>query len=96
MLVRQYAYHAMLNSPTRDGDGPSRLSRRVFRQSLLQRVGSKEPGWYWATTGEALTITLPKCILLWAPSKMQLFLGEGHRTPLISLAGDRLAKRQSR
>src|SRR5580698_8190591 len=27
----------MLNSPNRDGDEPGRLSRRVFRQSLLQR-----------------------------------------------------------
>src|SRR5207302_1319338 len=66
------------------GDGPSRLTCRVFRQSLNSDFGSKEPG----GTGnepETFTVALPKRILLWAPRKMQLFLVAQHRMQLISL-----------
>src|SRR5450631_2045617 len=72
----------MLNSPNRDGGGPGHLSRRVFRQSLYSDLEVRKR----AALGynrKCFTVTLPKCILLWAPSKKQLNLGERHRKHLI-------------
>src|ERR1017187_2701302 len=53
-----------------------------FSPKLVQRFGSKETGGAGLQPG-MFFVTLPKCILLWAPSKKQLNLSEWHRNALI-------------
>src|SRR5579859_6613548 len=75
----------MLDSPNRVERDQALCHVEFCRQSLKQRVLEvREPGGTGQRTWEVLTVTLPKCILLWAVSKMQLFLGERHRQPIIS------------
>ena len=49
-----------------------------FRQSLYSDFGSKGTGRYRACKNwKRFTVAFPKCILLWACTKMQLFFCVG-------------------